>query len=291
MTATSRTDRRKLDESYAFCHRLAKRTGKNFYYSFLTLPHDVRRQMCALYAYMRICDDIGDEASVEVETRRRSLDEWRTEVVAALESGESQHPVLPALIDVVDKKQVPHHALLDVIDGVAMDLQPRRFATFEDLSNYCYHVAGAVGLCCIHVWGFKGDDAPDRAIDCGLAFQLTNILRDLGEDAAMGRVYLPTDDLDRFGVREEDLVTGRVDERFRSLMTFEVQRAREYYDRAAPLSHMVDPAGRPVLVAMRKIYGGLLDEIERRDFDVFKRRVELPKWKKLAIVAQAMWSG
>lgn len=291
MKLTSRTDQRKLDESYAFCHQLAKRTGRNFYYSFLTLPHEIRRHMCALYAYMRICDDIGDEASVEVETRRRSLDDWRAEIVAALESGESQHPALPALIDVVDKKQVPHHALLAVIDGVAMDLHPKRFATFEDLAEYCYHVAGAVGLCCIHVWGFDGHDAPDRAIDCGLAFQLTNILRDIGEDAAMGRVYLPTEDLDRFDVREEDLITGRVDEPFRRLMAYEVQRAREYYDQAAPLARMIEPAGRPVLTAMRSIYGGLLDEIERRDFDVFSRRVALPRWKKLAIVAQSMWCG
>jgi phytoene synthase len=289
MRTTPRQDQRKLDESYAFCHKLAKRTGRNFYYSFLTLPHEIRRQMCALYAYMRICDDIGDEGTVDAESRRRSLDEWRTEVVAALESGDSRHPALPALIDVVDRKQVPHHALLAVIDGVAMDLDPKRFATFEELTEYCYHVAGAVGLCCIHVWGFEGDEAPDRAIDCGLAFQLTNILRDIGEDAAVGRVYLPSEDLDRFGVCEEHLATGRVDEPFRRLMAFEVERAREYYDRAAPLARMIEPAGRPVLTAMRRIYGGLLDEIERRDFDVFSRRVALPRWKKLTIVARSMW--
>jgi phytoene synthase len=291
MMASTQTDGRKLNESYAFCQQLAKRTGKNFYYSFLTLPHEIRRQMCALYAYMRICDDIGDDASVDVEMRRRSLDDWRREVVTALESGESDHPVLPALIDVVQKKQVPHHALLAVIDGVAMDLQPKRFATFEELSNYCYHVAGAVGLCCIHVWGFDGEDASDRAIDCGLAFQLTNILRDIGEDAAMGRVYLPAEDLERFGVSEQELSQGLYTDRFRSMMAFQVQRAREFYDRASPLARMIDPAGRSVLIAMRRIYGSLLDEIERREFDVFRERVELPRWKKLAIVARGMWGG
>jgi phytoene synthase len=120
---------------------------------------------------------------------------------------------------------------------------------------------------------------------------LTNILRDIGEDAAMGRVYLPMEDLDRFGVSEDELATAALSERFRTLMAFQVERARTYYDRAAPLAKMVHPAGRPVLIAMRKIYGGLLDEIERRDFDVFRRRVELPKWKKLAIVAGAMLRG
>jgi phytoene synthase len=291
MKTRSKTDRQKLDESYAFCHQISKRTGKNFYYSFLTLPAAIRRDMCALYAYMRICDDIGDDTSLDAETRRRSLEDWRSEVITSLECGESQHPVLPALADLVDRKQIPRHALLDVIDGVAMDLQPQRYTTFEELSNYCYHVAGAVGLCCIHVWGFAGDEATDRAIDCGLAFQLTNILRDIGEDAAMGRIYLPIEDLDRFGVSEDELATAALSERFRTLMTFQVERAREFYDRASPLAKMVHPAGRPVLVAMRKIYGGLLDEIERRDFDVFRRRVELPKWKKLAIVAGEMWRG
>lgn len=277
-----------LDASFAHCRRLARRTAKNFYYSFLTLPPDVRRDMCALYAYMRICDDLGDDASIAVERKRDSLAGWRKEVLRALETGEAGHPVLPALADVVRRRGVPQESLLDVIDGVEMDLSPVRYETFEALSDYCYHVAGAVGICCIHVWGFDGDDAVPRAVDCGLAFQLTNILRDLGEDAAMGRIYLPREDLDRFGYAESDLANAVVDDRFRRLMAFEVARARDHYRRAEDLSRIVSPTGRPVLAAMRRIYGGLLDEIERRNGDVFRRRVTLPRWKKLAIVAGAM---
>ncbi|MBA3315859.1 MAG: phytoene/squalene synthase family protein [Planctomycetaceae bacterium] len=289
MSAPTRVADRNLADSFAYCQRLAKRTAKNFYYSFLALPADVRRDMCALYAYMRICDDLGDDLSIDLETRRRSLNEWRGDVMTALETGETNHPVLPALVDVVGRKQIPREALLAVIEGVEMDLSPTRYETFEQLAAYCYHVAGAVGICCVHVWGFEGDEAIDRAIECGLAFQLTNILRDVGEDAAMGRVYLPTEDLDRFGYRREDLAAAVHDERFRRLMAFEATRAREFYRKAEPLGRLVHPAGRPVLAAMRGIYGGLLDELERSEYEVFRRRIELPRWKKLAIVAKAMW--
>lgn len=279
---------RDLEASFDYCRRLAKRTAKNFYFSFLALPRDVRRDMCALYAYMRVCDDLGDDGVMTAEQRRAALRDWRGAVGDALRSGQSDHPVLPALADVVARRGVPHGPLLDVIDGVEMDLDPVRYETFEALSDYCYHVAGAVGLCCIHVWGFKGDEAEERAIDCGLAFQLTNILRDLGEDARMGRVYLPQEDLGRFGYTEGDLVAGVVDDRFRRLMAFEVARARDYYRRAEALTPLVSATGRPVLAVMRRIYGGLLDEIERRDYDVFRRRVTLPRWKKLAYVAGAV---
>lgn len=277
-----------LATSFDHCRRLTRRTAKNFYYSFLTLPADVRRDMCALYAYMRVCDDLGDDTSIPTEQRREALTRWREDVIAALRGDQTIHPVLPALADVVSRRQVPHEPLLDVIDGVEMDLAPVRYDTFEALADYCYHVAGAVGICCIHVWGFQGDEATDRAIDCGAAFQLTNILRDLGEDARMGRVYLPREDLDRFGYSESDLAAGRLDDRFRRLMAFEVARARDYYRQAEPLAQMVSPTGRPVLAAMRRIYGGLLGEIERRHYDVFHHRISLPRWRKLAIVAAAM---
>ena len=277
-----------LDASFAYCRWLAKRTAKNFYYSFLTLPRSVRRDMCALYAYMRVCDDLGDETAVSVERRRASLSAWRADVVRALETGEARHPVLPALADTVRRRGIPAGPLLDVLDGVEMDLSPVRYETFEALADYCYHVAGAVGLCCIRVWGFEGDEAADRAIECGLAFQLTNILRDVGEDARIGRVYLPAEDLGRFGCRADDLARGFVDDRFRELMAFETARARDYYRRSEPLAAFVSPDGRRILLAMRRIYGGLLDEIERRGYDVFTRRVTLPRWRKLAIVADTV---
>lgn len=278
---------RDLDESFVFCQRLAKRTAKNFYYSFLTLPVDVRRDMCALYAYMRVCDDLGDDPGLSPDVRRASLIDWRASVRDALETGDATHPILPALSDVVRRRQVPQKPLLDVIDGIEMDLMPVRYKTFEELSDYCYHVAGAVGLSCIHIWGFEGAVAEEQAIKCGLAFQLTNILRDLGEDAAMGRVYLPDEDLERFGYSVENLAAGVIDDRFRRLMAFQVERARSYYRGSEPLLESVSPVGRPVLGAMRRIYGGLLDEIERQRYNVFRKRVSLPRWKKLLIVLDA----
>lgn len=280
-----------LDASFLYCRRLARRTAKNFYYSFLTLPAAIRRDMCALYAYMRVCDDLGDSTDVPVEMRRSNLTAWRQAVTAGLDGerrAEWYHPVLPALVDVASRRGVPSQALLDVIDGVEMDLAPARYQTFDELAEYCYHVAGAVGICCIHVWGFSGPDAYDRAVDCGLAFQLTNILRDLAEDSRMGRLYLPLDDLSRFGYGPDDIAAGITDDRFRHLMAFQVERARFYYRRSEPLAGEISSAGRPVLAAMRSIYEGLLDEIERREYDVFRHRVTLPRWKKLAMTAQAL---
>jgi phytoene synthase len=277
-----------LDASYRYCQRLARRTAKNFYYAFLTLPADVRRDMCALYSYMRVCDDLGDDERLPLPARRAALADWRTAVVEALEAGVATHPVLPALTDVARRRGIPAEALLDVITGVEMDLSPVRYESFEALTDYCYHVAGAVGVCCIHVWGFDGETARQRAIECGLAFQLTNILRDLAEDARMGRLYLPAEDLERFRYQPAELAAGVVDDRFRELMSFQVARARDYYKRSAPLAELLRPTGRPVFTAMWRIYSGLLDEIERRNYDVFRGRVTLPPWKKLAIAATAM---
>ena len=288
MSSVSQTAPVDLAASFAHCGAVAKRAGKNFYYSFLTLPADQRRDMCALYAYMRLCDDIGDDESVTLPNRRTALAAWRDEVQRVLAGDATTHLVLPALADVVARRRIPHGPLLDVIDGIESDLSPVAFETFEQLADYCYHVAGAVGICCIHIWGFTGDAAIARAIDCGLAFQLTNILRDLGEDARMGRIYLPAEDLRRFGYTAADLQAGTIDDRFRALMAFQVARARDYYCRAAPLFDHLAPSGRPVLAAMRHIYGGLLDAIERRGYDVFRSRIALPKWKKLAIVARCL---
>jgi len=273
----------KTADSYSFCQSLARRTGRNFYFSFLTLPRRLFRDMCVLYAFMRHTDDLGDSAERSVPERRTALEEWRAALEAALQGETSSSPILPALADVTLKHGIPSEYLHDVISGVESDLTPREFSSFPELSQYCYQVAGAVGLCCIHIWGFRGDDARARAIDCGLAFQLTNILRDLREDAHMGRVYLPQDELQRFGYTEADLRDGVQDERFRALMQFQVARAREYYARAANLRLNVSPAGQPVFSAMFRIYSALLSEIEKRNYDVFTRRIRVSSPRKLAI--------
>ena len=201
-----------LADSYEDCRVLTCRTAHNFRFSFLTLPREQRGAMNALYAFNRITDDLGDDESLPVEERREQLAAWRESVRAALavvptDAALTLNPqrsafdrYLPAIADMVARYRVPHEYLFAVIDGVELDLQPVEVATFGELERYCYHVAGAVGLCCIHVWGFRDDPAVRQfAIDCGLALQLTNILRDLAEDADRGRVYLPREDLDRFG--------------------------------------------------------------------------------------------
>ncbi len=284
-----------LDESFAWCQSLTKRTAGNFYFSFLTLPPHQLRDMCVLYAFMRVTDDLGDDLALSVEQRQTALQNWRQELDAALAGTLAEHPVFPALVDLVDRQQIPAEYLQAVIEGVEMDLNPTGFETFAELADYCYHVAGAVGLCCIHVWGFEGEEALQLAVDCGMAFQLTNILRDLGEDASMGRVYLPREDLRRFDYHPADIEAHCRDERFRELMEFQVARAREYYAKAGGLFSHLKPTGKPIYAAMLKIYGGLLDEIERRDFDVYSQRVRLPRWRKLWISLDAIirhrWLG
>lgn len=270
-------------ESYRHSCGVARRTGRNFYYSFLSLPRALARDMCVLYAFLRKTDDLGDEISLPPHERMRLLEDWRHSLDAALAGDLGEEPVFPALTDVVRRHHVSPQWLHDVIDGVASDLVPRTFETFRELERYTYQVAGAVGLCCIEIWGHTGGEASARAIDCGTAFQLTNILRDLGEDAAVGRVYLPADDLRRFEYGTEDLRRGVRDDRFRALMQFEVARAREHYARAESLTPLLSRAGRRVLQAMIRIYRGLLDEIERRDFDVFSKRVSLSRFHKLRI--------
>jgi phytoene synthase len=276
-----------VTESYDYCRALARRTARNFYYSFLTLPRDRQRAMCVLYSFMRVTDDLGDSDEAEA-VRAAELEKWRESLLRACEKGECEHPVLPALVDVIEQYRLPINYLLDVIAGVKMDVRPVLFTTFSELADYCYHVAGAVGLACIHLWGFHDDRAPAAAVDCGTAFQLTNILRDLREDAARGRFYLPEEDLVRFGLARDDFGHGCRDERFDRLMEFEIARAREYYTRAGALAGYLDPAGKPILETMLRIYGGLLDEIERRRYDVFTRRIELSCGRKLFIAGQVL---
>lgn len=272
-----------LGDSYSWCQRLSKQTAGNFYFAFWTLPPGLFRDMCVLYAFMRVSDDLGDDDRMPVANRANKIVQWRTSLTQALTENRFDHPVFPALADIIRRHQIPHEYFYTVIEGVESDLQSNGFESFDELREYCYQVAGVVGLCCIHIWGFHDDRAISRAIDCGVAFQLTNILRDLGEDSAMGRVYLPREDLLRFGYTPEDLAAHQRDERFCRLMEFEVARAKHYYESARTLFDYLEPPGKPILSAMLQIYGGLLHEIQRRDFDVFSSRISLPRWRKVLI--------
>jgi phytoene synthase len=242
--------------------------------------------MCALYSFMRVADDLADGPE-EVEEKRAALRRWRRQLAGAL-AGEYVHPLHQALHHTVESFRIPGAYLEEVLDGVEMDLVNDRYDTFADLYPYCYRVASAVGLACIRVWGFRGERAEACAESAGIAFQMTNILRDLGEDAARGRVYLPREDLERFGYDEDRLSRGDCDDRFRDLMRFQVERARSYYEEGAGLAPLLRPAGRAVFLVMLRTYRGLLDEIVRRDYDVFSSRIRLSGLRKLWLAARAL---
>jgi phytoene synthase len=275
-----------LADSYAYCERLARREAGNFYHAFRLLPRPQRRAMCALYAYMRVADDLGDGPE-PIPRKRALLDDWRRQLDLAL-AGTYTHRLHPAFHHTVRTYGIPRQYLVDVLDGVGMDLGPVRYDTFAELYAYCYRVASAVGLACLHVWGFARPEAKAHAEAAGIAFQLTNILRDLAEDAARGRVYLPREDLERFGYPEERLRRGQRDEPFRRLMAFEVDRARSYYEAARPLAALLPPPGRAVFLVMARTYRGLLEAIERRDYDVFSGRVRLSRWHKMWLALRAL---
>lgn len=275
-----------LSRSYAYCERLARREAGNFYHAFRVLPGPQRRSMCALYAFLRVSDDLSDGPG-SVDEKRARLHAWRRQFDAAL-AGDYRHPLHAAFHDVLRAHAVPRAYLDAVLDGVEMDLDTSRYATFADLYPYCYRVASAVGLACIHVWGFADENAKTYAERAGVAFQLTNILRDVGEDAARGRVYLPREDLERFGYGEDALLGGVCDDAFRALMRFQVERARGYYEGAWPLARLLSPPGKAVFQVMMHTYQGLLDEIERRGYDVFRDRITLSPWRKLGFAVQAL---
>ena len=275
-----------LARSYRYCEETARREAGNFYPAFLLLPAPQRRAMCALYTFMRIADDLSDDAAL-LPVKRQQLADWRAGLRLAL-AGTCQHQSHPALQDTATKYRIPPQYLEALIDGVEMDLEPVAYRTFAELRNYCWHVASVVGLSCIHIWGFHGSDAIRFAEDAGIAFQLTNILRDLGEDAARGRIYLPQEDLDRFGYDTDRLRIGVRDAAFHKMMRFQVERARNYYESGWRLLPRLSAPGQAVFLMMARTYRGLLGEIERRDYDVFRSRVRVPAWKKSLFALAAL---
>ncbi|MDE3198291.1 MAG: phytoene/squalene synthase family protein [Acidobacteriota bacterium] len=278
-----------LEESYAHCRGVAKSRAKNFYYSFVLLEKDQKNAMCAVYAFMRYCDDLSDEPGAT----RTAMERWKIALDEALAGRPDGNPAWPAFLDSVARYGIPHRYFYEMIEGVASDLEPRRIHTFEELYGYCYRVASVVGLTTIHIFGFTSQDALPLAEKCGIAFQLTNILRDVREDADLGRVYLPSEDLERFGVSEDDLKCARKTERFGDLMEFEIERARRYYRESRPLLGLIEKKARPSLWALIAIYSGLLDSIAQSRYDVLARRISLTPAEKIWIVVRASvgWIG
>ena len=280
-----------LAESYVYCQQLARREAGNFYHAFRLLPRPQRRAMSALYAFMRVTDDVTDGPGEPV-AKRMALKSWAQELDLAL-SGMYTHPLHAAFHHTVHAYGIPRHYLDAVLEGVGMDLEPVQFATFADLYTYCYRVASAVGLACIHIWGYTDEKAREYAEAAGIGFQLTNILRDLAEDARRGRVYLPREDLDRFGYSTDALERNQRNAAFRSLMHFQVDRARQFYDRSSPLGSLLHPPGRAVFQVMSRTYRGLLEAIVSSDYRVFDRRIKVSRIRKLWYVIQALplrWS-
>jgi 15-cis-phytoene synthase len=274
---------KELEQSFAHCRAVAKKRARNFYYSFILLPEDKKNAMCAMYAFMRYCDDLSDEPGAT----RAAVNRWRDALTDALAGRPDDNPTWPAFLDTVARYSIPHDYFYEMIEGVASDLEPRVIADFNELYRYCYRVASVVGLTTIHIFGFTSPEALPLAEKCGVAFQLTNILRDVREDAGLGRVYLPAEDLDRFGVRVDDLRQARRTEQFGRLMEFEAERARGYYRESAPLLDLVQPKSRPSLWALIAIYSRLLDHLAESHYDVLMRRISLSSAEKTWIVLRA----
>lgn len=273
-----------VEQSYQYCRTVARTRAKNFYYSFVLLSGDQKNAMCAIYAFMRYCDDLSDEPGASIA----AVEQWKAALTGALEGRYGEHPVWPAFHDAVERFHIPHQYFFGMIDGVASDLTPAPVHTFDDLYRYCYKVASVVGLTTVHIFGYDSPRALELAETCGIAFQLTNILRDVREDAALGRQYLPTEDLARFQVTAEELASGKHTENFHRLMEFEERRARKYYEESAPLIGLVHERSRASLWALISIYSRLLERIRQSGYDVLTHRISLPKWEKGWIVMQAL---
>jgi phytoene synthase len=283
------TEEDAVRQSYDHCRKIAKSRAKNFYYSFLLLEKPQRDAMCAIYAFMRHCDDLSDEnLGLTTVQLRQAVAEWRIRLDHALTGDIEGDPIWPAFHDTVEHYRIPHRYFHEMIDGILSDLEPCRIQTFDELYRYCYRVASVVGFTVIYIFGFQSPRALLLAEKCGIAFQLTNILRDVREDAAMQRVYLPNEDLDRFEVTAEQLCSGTEDERFRQLMSFEAARARSFYEESAPLIDLIDPKSRRSLWALRAIYMRLLSKIEGSRYNVLSRRISVTKPMKISLLIWAI---
>ena len=289
--------------SYQRCHAIARSAHSNFYPAFFLLPKEKRDGIVALYAFMRLIDDVSDEGA-DLAEKQRGLATWRAALDqaingqsqvfdgnAAMESPASALPgadeVLPALVDTMGRYDMPARYLHDLISGAEMDLTIQAYPTFERLKEYCYRVAGTVGLTCTHIFGFSDASALDLSEKLGLAFQLTNIIRDVREDYILGRVYLPDEDLARYGVAKADFGRNEATLGVHELLRFEAERAWKLYEEGVELLHLIDEDSRGTLWLLVHTYSALLARIEAADFAVFGERVRLSKSEKLKLIAKA----
>jgi phytoene synthase len=293
--------------AYSVCRGITRASAKNFYYAFLVLPMRKRQALCAVYAFMRLCDDIADDPNLSAAERRQKLDVWLDALHRAQQGQPSDDPILLALTDAQRRFIIPAGLLdelalgtaMDAVDSLDQNSNPStsaslpslsvRYKTFDDLKLYCYRVASVVGLVCIHIFGYRDPAAESLAEQCGLAFQLTNIIRDVKEDSSMGRVYLPEEDLAKFGLSYSDLLSNPDPARLRALLAFEADRAREYYKAGDELLSYISEDSQPALYVLVNIYRKLLEKIAERHYDVFTAKVSLSLAEKLRVLGQGFW--
>jgi 15-cis-phytoene synthase len=291
-----------LEMAYSVCRGITRTAAKNFYYAFLALPRRKREALCAVYAFMRRCDDIADDESLSLPERRQKLDAWLDGLHRAQQGEPTDDAILLALTDAQRRYAIPAGLLDELAQGTAMDVEAGseedrtgaesasglavHYNTFEDLRQYCYRVASVVGLVCIHVFGYRDPEAEPLAERCGLAFQLTNIIRDVKEDASVGRVYIPEEDLARFELTVSDLMVSPDPARLRPLLAFEAERARECYVAGDELIPYISEDSQPALWVLVNIYRLLLEKITAKQYDVFSAKVALSRWEKVRVLAR-----
>jgi len=294
---------RQLVMAYSVCRGITRTAAKNFYYAFLVLPRRKREALCAVYAFMRRCDDITDDSALRLQERRQKLDAWLDSLHRAQQGEPTDDPILLALTDAQRRYQIPAGLLDELALGTAMDIEEAtaaqqtstapgvtiQYKTFEDLRVYCYRVASVVGLVCIHIFGYRDPEAEPLAERCGLAFQLTNIVRDVKEDASMGRIYLPEEDLAKFNLSASELLTTPDPARFRPLLAFEAARAREFYAAGEALIPYISEDSQPGLWVLVTIYHRLLEKIAEKQYDVFTAKVSLSTTEKLRILGKGFF--
>ena len=283
--------------AYSVCKSITRMAAKNFYYAFLVLPRRKREALCAVYAFMRRCDDITDDPKLTPPERRQQLDAWLDALHRAQQGNPTDDAILLALTDAQRRYTIPAGLLDELAHGTAMEVEGGEsleqggggvitYRTFEDLRLYCYRVASVVGLVCIHVFGYRDPAAESLAERCGLAFQLTNIIRDVKEDASLGRVYLPEEDLAKFNLTVPAVIQAPDPARFRALLALEADRAREFYKSGDELISYISEDSQPALWVLINIYRGLLEKIALKQYDVFTTRVALSRWEKLRVLGK-----
>ncbi|HEY4765630.1 MAG TPA: phytoene/squalene synthase family protein [Candidatus Sulfotelmatobacter sp.] len=286
--------------AYSVCKGITRSAAKNFYYAFLALPRRKREALCAVYAFMRTCDDIADDSTLSLPDRRQRLDIWLDALHRAQQGQPTDDAILLALTDAQRRFSIPAGLLDELAHGTAMDVEQEessaqtsgapgltiQYKTFDDLRLYCYRVASVVGLVCIHIFGYRDPAAEPLAERCGLAFQLTNIIRDVKEDASMGRIYLPEEDLAKFDLSASELLATPDPVRFRPVLALEADRAREFYVSGDALISFVSEDSQPALWVLVTIYRRLLEKIAQKQYDVFTAKISLSTWEKVRILGK-----